>query len=148
MELKVPKSEKSTTKQEDEEMKQAHGMIYHLDCYSYWEPRHELEKVITEGCQRFCPGWGAGGVKDLNCTHMKWSKCKVIYCYCWGIEQSKLDIEKDNAKPNGEFFLLYQHNKNWDTNENRWPMYLNYIYKVDKDWINDTMNEYGSTKYC
>ena len=24
--------------------------------------------------------------------------------------------------------------KNWETNEKRWPLYLNYIYMVDKDW--------------
>ena len=86
MEHKIPKCENSTTLQEDAEMNQENGMIYHAKCYSYWQLKHELEKVIIEGSQRFCHGWGTGGIKDYNCTHMKWSKWKVIYCYCWGVE--------------------------------------------------------------
>ena len=101
----------------------------HPTWVKYAEMRKEWDMILQKGAMRFCPNPSCktGGVKDTDCTHMKWFTCGTNYCYFWG----KAEANWDKSKPEPG---LARHNDNWNTNPKRCPIFLLQIQEIDKRW--------------
>ena len=129
----IPKSDTTLTGEDYKYTGGIHWLLYHLDCFKFAEPLQKLNEALANGDQRFCPKWGKGGRKDLECTHMAWTECKTEYCYVWGKSEDEVDFEK-NLKENQDPNILARHNVNWIINSKRCPLYFESIYKLDNRW--------------
>ena len=91
--------------------------------------RNEWSKILQKGAMRFCPNPSCktGGIKDTDCTHMKWFTCGTNYCYVWG----KAEANWDKSDPKGG---MARHNDDWSTNSKRCPIFLLQIQEIDKRW--------------
>ena len=90
-EFKLLKSETSVTAEEEKQMLGEDEMLSHFKWYEYKDLKDEWDQAIVNGNQRFCPKCGLGGIKDIVCTQIEWTKCGCLYCYVWGIAEKDLD---------------------------------------------------------
>lgn len=101
--------------------------ISHSNCLKYLNEVKDLEKLIEYSILSFCPKCKVREIesKDLKprmkggCTHISCNRCNMQYCYICGGHQE--NVNKSNANKS----LIYRHNDDWKTLENRCPMYLN-----------------------
>ena len=119
-------------------MEGEHGQLFHLEWFEFKELRQELEDAITNGCQSKCPGCDVKGIIDSECTHMTWYVCKTVYCYVWAKSADEVDVEGGESCTEKGTDRLFKHNKDWEINDKRCPMYFEYISKVDKRWPKGT----------
>ena len=104
----------------------------HPICFEYKDMKNEWDMILQKGAMRFCPNPSCktGGVKDTDCTHMKWFTCGTNYCYFCGKAEANWD--KSKSEPG-----LARHNDDWKTNSKRCPIFLLQIQKIDKRWKTD-----------
>jgi len=96
--------------------------------------RKYLKKAVENGQKIPCPGCGLSGMKDDACTHMTCPGCQCSWCYFCGLQES--DCDKAERVENEEN-SIYLHNKNWEINPKRCPMYLTGISDIDESWPDD-----------
>ena len=86
---------------------------------------------------------------DGMCTHMSCA-CGTIWCYCCGMSESECD-KALRAGGSGSVVQasIYEHNKDFDTNLKRCPMYLNQLQDVDEAWCleDDEADEEDEEKF-
>ena len=82
-----------------------------------------------------CPGCKLAGRKDDACTHMTCTKCITEWCYVCGLDVKSCD--KEAPREGGRVNDIYLHNKDWEINEKRCPMYLTKILEVDLHWLGE-----------
>jgi ssDNA-binding Zn-finger/Zn-ribbon topoisomerase 1 len=110
-------------------------MNIHCDCIRLLKSKKDLEKAIEEGLSVPCPNCGLRGRKDENCTHMTCPKCKFQFCYICGLDEKTFNCAPGVEKP------IFRHNKDWQTNPKRCPMYLIQISDSDHRWPNKNDDE-------
>jgi len=112
---------------------------HHL-CATLREPKALMEQAIEEGSKMRCPSCKLAGRKDDACTHMTCTKCSTEWCYVCGLNV----IECDKAPPaqeGGRVNDIYLHNRDWERNAKRCPMYLTLILEVDLNWLGENWEE-------
>ena len=114
-----------------------HGQLFHLEWFEFKELRQELEDAITNGCQRQCPGCDVKGIIDSECTHMTWPKCETVYCYVWAKSADEVDVEGGESCTEKGTSRLFKHNKDWEINDKRCPLYLQRIQETDERWTDN-----------
>ena len=107
----------------------------HALCGSLRFIKSKVEKAIEEGSQMQCPACGLSGRKDDACTHMSCPKCLLEWCYVCGVGVA--DCDKAPPRAGRPVNDIYLHNKDWESNERRCPMYLTQILEVDLSWLGD-----------
>jgi len=88
-----------------------------------------------------CPSCGVSGRKDDACTHMTCVKCHTQWCYCCGLSVDDADKSRERERRGGGDPSLFEHNKHFEINSKRCPMYLSQIGQVDEDWPTHDDNE-------
>jgi len=86
-----------------------------------------------------CPGCQLAGRKDDACTHMTCTKCSTEWCYVCGLDVESCD--KEAPRVGGRVNDIYLHNRDWEMNEKRCPMYLTQILEVDLHWLGENWEE-------
>ena len=86
-----------------------------------------------------CPRCDLKGRKDDACTHMNCVKCGCDWCYVCGLAVDACD--KAPPREGRDENDLYLHNRNWETNYRRCPMYLTQILEVDLNWLGANWEE-------
>lgn len=81
-----------------------------------------------------CPNCQLAGRKDDACTHMTCTKCSSRWCYVCGLDVLKCDKAPETGSSGDPIFL---HNRDWERNEKRCPMYLTQILEVDLNWLGE-----------
>jgi hypothetical protein len=107
----------------------------HKKCVELREPKRLIELAIEEGSKMRCPGCKLAGRKDDACTHMTCTKCTTEWCYVCGLDVEACD--KASPREGGEVNDIYLHNRDWEINEKRCPMYLTQILEVDLHWLGE-----------
>ena len=107
----------------------------HKKCAELREPKRLIEQAIEEGSKMICPGCKLAGRKDDACTHMTCTKCITEWCYVCGLDVKSCD--KEAPREGGRVNDIYLHNKDWEINEKRCPMYLTQILEVDLHWLGE-----------
>ena len=92
-------------------------------------PRLKMFTDALEAAMVPCPSCGLRGVKDGACTHMCCPSCGVDWCYFCG------ELREDcNGADEGEYGGFSGHNEEWDTRNDRCPMFLEYLSDSFADW--------------
>ncbi|CAI2362279.1 unnamed protein product [Moneuplotes crassus] len=125
-EIKTPDSERVNKAEYKEIIKQ---MDKHFTCYDNKILKEEWEELLMKGSSRSCPQCGYGGIKDDNCTHISCQKCSTMWCYFCGL--SEKDCDKDPISEARSKKKIFAHNKNWETNPKRCPLFLTGIVEID-----------------
>ncbi|CAI2362372.1 unnamed protein product [Moneuplotes crassus] len=125
-EIKTPDSERLNEEEYNEITKQ---MNKHFTCYDSKILKEEWEEILMKGSSRSCPKCGYGGIKDENCTHIICAKCSTMWCYFCGL--SEKDCDKDPEIAARSTKKIFGHNKNWETNAKRCPLFITKIVKID-----------------
>ena len=94
-----------------------------------------IEQAIEEGGKMRCPNCQLAGRKDDACTHMTCTKCSSRWCYVCGLDVLKCDKAPEAPGSSGDPIFL--HNRDWERNEKRCPMYLTQILEVDLNWLGE-----------
>lgn len=111
----------------------------HNKCAQLREPKRLIEQAIEEGSKMRCPGCQLAGRKDDACTHMTCTKCSTEWCYVCGLDVESCD--KEAPRVGGRVNDIYLHNRDWEMNEKRCPMYLTQILEVDLHWLGENWEE-------
>mmetsp|Transcript_28854 Transcript_28854/g.44573 ORF Transcript_28854/g.44573 Transcript_28854/m.44573 type:complete len:666 (+) Transcript_28854:103-2100(+) len=111
----------------------------HKKCAQLREPKRLIEQAIEEGSKMRCPGCQLAGRKDDACTHMTCTKCSTEWCYVCGLDVASCD--KEAPRDGGRVNDIYLHNRDWEINEKRCPMYLTMILEVDLHWLGENWEE-------
>jgi len=111
----------------------------HKKCAQLREPKRLIEQAIEEGSKMRCPGCQLAGRKDDACTHMTCTKCSTEWCYVCGLDVASCD--KEVPRDGGRVNDVYLHNRDWEINEKRCPMYLTMILEVDLHWLGENWEE-------
>jgi len=111
----------------------------HKLCSELREPKRMIEQAIEEGSNMRCPGCNLAGRKDDACTHMTCTKCSTLWCYVCGLDVKSCD--KARPEEGKEENDIYLHNRDWEVNEKRCPMYLTQILEVDLHWLGENWEE-------
>ena len=111
----------------------------HKKCAQLREPKRLIEQAIEEGSKMRCPGCQLAGRKDDACTHMTCTKCSTEWCYVCGLDVASCD--KAAPRDGGTIDDIYLHNRDWEINEKRCPMYLTMILEVDLHWLGENWEE-------
>lgn len=111
----------------------------HNKCAQLREPKRLIEQAIEEGSKMRCPGCQLAGRKDDACTHMTCTKCSTEWCYVCGLDVESCD--KEAPRVGGRVNDIYLHNRDWEMNEKRCPMYLTQILEVDLHWLGEHWEE-------
>lgn len=107
----------------------------HKKCVELREPKRLIKQAIEEGSKMRCPGCQLAGRKDDACTHMTCTKCSTEWCYICGLNVKSCDKEApQEGKPVNDIYL---HNRDWEINEKRCPMYMTSILEVDLHWLGE-----------
>lgn len=107
----------------------------HAICQALRVVKLKIEQAIAAGSQMQCPSCGLAGRKDDACTHMSCPKCATEWCYVCGL--SVVDCDKAPARDGRPANDIYLHNRDWEINEKRCPMYLTQILEVDLSWLGE-----------
>lgn len=116
----------------------------HKRCAQLREPKRLIEQAIEEGSKMRCPGCQLAGRKDDACTHMTCTKCSTEWCYVCGLDVASCD--KEAPRDGGRVNDIYLHNRDWEINEKRCPMYLTMILEVDLNWLGENWEENASNE--
>jgi hypothetical protein len=111
----------------------------HNKCAQLREPKRLIEQAIEEGSKMRCPGCQLAGRKDDACTHMTCTKCSTEWCYVCGLDVESCD--KEAPRVGGRVNDIYLHNRDWEMNAKRCPMYLTQILEVDLHWLGENWEE-------
>jgi hypothetical protein len=107
--------------------------VAHSKCLQLRLPKLLVERAIDSGSLMPCPTCGIEGRKDEACTHMNCPKCLEVWCYVCGMSAKNADKElPEEGKDANDIFL---HNRDWQLNENRCPLYMTQILEVDENWL-------------
>eukprot|EP00571_Detonula_confervacea_P015598 CAMPEP_0172308344 /NCGR_PEP_ID=MMETSP1058-20130122/8963_1 /TAXON_ID=83371 /ORGANISM="Detonula confervacea, Strain CCMP 353" /LENGTH=639 /DNA_ID=CAMNT_0013020731 /DNA_START=11 /DNA_END=1930 /DNA_ORIENTATION=+ len=111
----------------------------HHVCATLRKPKALIEHAIEEGSKMRCPSCKLAGRKDDACTHMTCTKCSTEWCYVCGMSVHSCD--KALPREEGRVNDIYLHNRDWEINEKRCPMYLTMILEVDLNWLGQNWEE-------
>jgi IBR domain, a half RING-finger domain len=123
----IQKIDDGYEQEEDKYSDAEQSAMCHFECMELSEPLKQFEKVIEDGEKMYCPGCGAGGRKDNNCTHMTCNGCQTVWCYMCGLDAAKCNKVKADGG-------IFSHNIDWDINPKRCPMYFYEIHDLDTKW--------------
>lgn len=108
----------------------------HSKCAKLREPKRLIEEAIEEGSKMRCPSCNLAGRKDDACTHMTCTKCATSWCYVCGLDAKTAD-KGEGRGDDRDLDDIYLHNKDWERNVKRCPMYLTQILEVDLNWLGE-----------
>ena len=123
-----------------------------IGCASLRHAKKQFEDAIETGSKMSCPACGLAGRKDDACTHMTCPRCTTPWCYVCGL--SVADCGKDapdEGRPVNDLFL---HNRGWERDGERCPMYLTQILEVDTNWLGQdwqataTQQDFDDDNHC
>lgn len=103
-------------------------MDRHFKCTELAKDKAKFDQALEAGQKVSCPNCNLAGMKDDACTHMTCPTCSQLWCYFCGKKVE--DCDKQLNGNNG----IFDHNRSWDTNAKRCPMYLTQISDVDPAW--------------
>ena len=111
-----------------------------IACARLRVPKTIFEDAIERGGKMHCPKCNLAGRKDDACTHMSCPRCSTPWCYVCGLSVADCDKSAPSAghAAGSDIFL---HNRDWETNEARCPMYLTQILEVDPEWLGQDWRE-------
>jgi len=114
----------------------------HKMCAKLRKAKQLIEEAIEEGSKMRCPGCNLAGRKDDACTHMTCTRCTTEWCYVCGLDIKTCD--KAPPRDGGEADDIYLHNRDWERNDKRCPMYLTQILEVDLNWLGENWQEHAA----
>lgn len=106
-------------------------MIKHYRCAALADEKFAFDQAMEFGQKLPCPNCGLAGMKDDLCTHMTCPTCAQVWCYFCGKR-----VEDCDKEPNGGNGI-YDHNRDWNRNKKRCPMYFTQIQDIDDRWPDD-----------
>jgi len=107
---------------------QIEEMDRHFRCIELAKDKAIFDQALEAGQKVSCPNCNLSGMKDDACTHMTCPTCSQLWCYFCGKK-----VEDCDKQPNGNSGI-FDHNRDWNRNVNRCPMYLTQLVDIDTAW--------------
>ena len=115
------------------------GVQSHFACFekesALGAARVAWEEALARGQTMSCPNSACRrrGIKDDACTHMTCTSCQTVWCYVCGLDTASDECDKapDDGSGDDTMRAEYRHNREWQANERRCPMFLSEVHGVD-----------------